>query len=183
MSEIKEKRPRGRPVGSKGDTHRFNRSLAAYVRERLTPELYVEFQLAILQGHDAVLVPDERCSGGYRVEHREGGPIPGLEMRDRAMTNLRQAAWGLPAQQVQIDAQVRQQALIAVAGVDARALELGAQGRAELIAFLEQKMLASGSQGGGSSSAPEPEPEGGGSSSEPDAEDAEYSDVTEPEGG
>lgn len=169
MSEIKRKR--GRPEGSAGPTRRFNRGLAAYAREHMTPELYVEWKLAIAQGHDAQLVKDERCTstGGFRVEHREGGPVPSLEYRDRAITDLRQAAYGLPAQQQQVDVQIKQQQMIGIVGIDARASrELDVGSRSELLATIERLL-------GDGRSAP---------IEHNDVDDAEFQDVNvkEPEG-
>ncbi len=139
--------------------------MAAYVREHMPPELVAEFLFAVIEGKDAVMVRDERCtsSGGRRVEHREGGPVPDMQTRLAAFTKLYHAGYGMPAQQVVIDAQVKQQTLVALAGVGPEQvdqLDVGAQSR--MLAAIEAALQSrAGATDAEFRSLPVGSPEGG----------------------
>lgn len=98
---------------------RFTKGLAQEVRDKIHPSLIVEFWAAILGGHDPSLTPDERCEHGYRVTWPERGEhVPDLRIKMEAMVHVRNAGWGLPAQQLLLDADIRQQALVGVIGIE-----------------------------------------------------------------
>ena len=95
------------PPTQKGQTRRFSRQLAQACRDRLPPEIIAEFWLTIVMGHgDAFIVEDDRCELGWRVDwDRDGrGSTSTNEEKARAMLTFQQAAFGTPAQSIQLQA-------------------------------------------------------------------------------
>ena len=100
-------------------TRRFNRNLAICAREMVPPELLVEFAYAILEGVNPVLV---RTKTSWKWKPSDHGGAPSITDKQWAMTFLRQAGWGMPAQSLHLEADIRSQQLTLDASVDVRAL-------------------------------------------------------------
>lgn len=92
-------------------TRRFNRSLAVAARERMPAEILLEYLEAMLAGHgQAAIVKDARTESGWKVTWPEHGELASTqEQRQWAWTQYRQAGWGMPAQHVQLEADIRSQ--------------------------------------------------------------------------
>lgn len=88
-------------------------SLAAAIQAEIPNEIYIEYLVAIWQGHNAKLAKDARCTltNGYTVTWDDsfglGNPEPTLEQRNDAMKELLLRGFGQPAQHVQIEAELR----------------------------------------------------------------------------
>jgi len=97
------------PRGGESVTRRFNRNLAICAREMLPAEMLIEYLLAILEGHgQATLVRDGRTESGWRVAIPEGGGLRSSETQMQwAWTQLRQAGYGLPVQQIALEGELR----------------------------------------------------------------------------
>ncbi len=95
--------------GTDSITRKFNRNLAHATREKIPGEVLLEFQLAILQGHDPTIVEDGRSASGWRVTWKEQGEYaPTLEQKQKAWYNITAWGYGLPVQQIVLDAELRQ---------------------------------------------------------------------------
>lgn len=80
-------------------TRRFNSNLAIMVRERVPPELLLDFHLAILQGKNPHIMSDDRTTSGWKVTWSEREhDLPSLDQKVNSVNFIRQAGWGLPAQ-------------------------------------------------------------------------------------
>lgn len=105
-NQMKAPKRRGRG-GTDVATRRFNSNLAVMVRERVPPELLIDFHLAVLQGKNPHIMSDNRHESGWKVtwsdkEHE----LPTLDQKVNSVNFIRQAGWGLPAQAVHIQQDV-----------------------------------------------------------------------------
>lgn len=96
------------PAAKLGQTARFNRSLAAVARQNFPAEALMLFWEAIAEGHgDACMAKDARAACGWRVTWPEHGTASTAEQKQWAITQIRQAGFGMPVQSVQLDADLR----------------------------------------------------------------------------
>lgn len=102
----------GRPKGSVvlPDVKRSRTNLAILLRESFHENLIRDWFLMILSGQNPVIVEDKRFSeqGGYKViVDPVDKMVPSPERRDQAMRALLDRRDGLPAQRVQLEAEIR----------------------------------------------------------------------------
>jgi len=102
----------GRPTGSIVDpaTRRSRGNLAALFRDRFHEEVIFDWFLHILMGKNPKIVQDaryERTGGLHVVEDTDDPRTPSPERRDAAMRHLLDRRDGLPAQRVQLEAELR----------------------------------------------------------------------------
>ena len=101
----------GRPKGSIVDpaTRRSRGNLAALFREKFHEEIIFDWFLHILMGKNPKIVQDaryERTGGLHVVEDTDDPRTPSPERRDAAMRHLLDRRDGLPAQRVQLQAEL-----------------------------------------------------------------------------
>jgi hypothetical protein len=102
----------GRPKGSTIDpaARRSRGNLAMLLRDRVHEEVIMKWLLMILQGKNPKIVEDARCTttGGLDVvEDLDALGKPSPERQDQAMRELLNRRDGLPAQRVQLEAELR----------------------------------------------------------------------------
>jgi hypothetical protein len=102
----------GRPKGSVIDpaTRRSRGNLAMLLRDRVHEEVIFKWLFLILQGKNPKIVEDARCTktGGFDVvEDMDALGKPSPERQDQAMRELLNRRDGLPAQRVQLEAELR----------------------------------------------------------------------------
>jgi hypothetical protein len=88
------------------DAARAARSLSLAIRQRLDPDLFVDFQLAIAAGKSPILVELEDGEIVVTIDER-GSILPTLEQRTQAMIRLEQRGYGMPMQSVQVEAAIQ----------------------------------------------------------------------------
>ncbi len=109
--------PKGHPFYPSKRRKMNTKHLAQEVREQVDARIYVEFQLAILAGHDPRLEDDE---GELRVTWDErGGIAPTLEQKVASLKWLADRGYGQAPQMIQLEAELR-------AGASSEALPIGA---------------------------------------------------------
>lgn len=117
----KGKRP-GRPPGKpNSDTRRITRALAAAVRDRVPADVVIEYWLAVAAGHgqaSIVYEEDGESCEPYVTWPAEGELSATPERKDWAITQLRQAGWGMPAQHHVIEGEIRQHTTTMVGVMD-----------------------------------------------------------------
>lgn len=98
------------------------RSLSLAVRNGFDPEWYLQWKLLVLQGKQPILVPDKRCHMGHRVDVDDSAPAPTHEERAKALKELMDRGYGLPVQQLLLDAELRGQIATLQADLDLQAI-------------------------------------------------------------
>lgn len=129
--------------GKQGETRKYNRMLDQAIRDRVDPELIVDFHLLVMQGHDAELVADSRTTSGLRAAYPSGGEVkPDLATRIKSATFLANHAWGMPVQNHAVEAKIRAESIALHAGVDVDALmALPPAAKAEMLGVLARWRL------------------------------------------
>ncbi|MGN6108087.1 MAG: hypothetical protein ACTHU0_23470 [Kofleriaceae bacterium] len=82
------------------------KNLALAVREGVPAELMRDWHLMICEGKSPLL---RRRGTGWSLEAEEQGMIPTLDQRTRSMVWLAERGYGLPAQQIHLEAELRAQ--------------------------------------------------------------------------
>lgn len=85
-------------------------SVAEKIRDRVDPDLIVDYWVMILKGQNPLWEDDPKSPHGTRVipDPNPMLPTPTLEQRTRAVQELTNRGWGLAVQSIQIDAQLKQ---------------------------------------------------------------------------
>lgn len=110
------RKPTGRRSGgSTKEIQRAQRAIALVVRERVPPEVFVEWQVKIWQGHDARMAEDDEglyatcyCHDPDPGEPARGFVPPTLEQRNRAAQWLTDRGHGQAAQHHVVEGMIKQ---------------------------------------------------------------------------
>ncbi len=94
---------RGRPP----ELRKAMRNLALVVREGVPSEIMRDFHLMIAMGQSPLVV--RASNGDLEVRAEEGGMAPTLDQRVAAMKFLTERGYGLPAQTINLEAELRAQ--------------------------------------------------------------------------
>lgn len=94
---------RGRPP----ELRKAMRNLALVVREGVPSEIMRDFHLMIAMGQSPLVV--RASNGDLKVQAEEGGMAPTLDQRVSAMKFLTERGYGLPAQTINLEAELRAQ--------------------------------------------------------------------------
>ncbi len=99
------------------DSQIFRRSLALVAQELCPIELFIEFNMAILEDRNPRLVRN-KVTNTYSFEDApKGSPGPSLEMKYQAMKFLKECGYGLPAQNHYIEAEIKSQVALSGSSV------------------------------------------------------------------
>jgi len=77
------------------------------VRQLLGPEPFLWFQLLIAMGKSPIIVELEDGELAVVADEERGAMAPTLDQRIQAMIRLEQRGYGMPVQQVQLEAELR----------------------------------------------------------------------------
>lgn len=131
------------PLG--GDPKKWNRTATQAFREGISPDTIFEMIATILQGHDPVLVRDERCVDGWRVTWDANEVAPTMRDKQWALDKALAYRDGLPVQSLALDEKMRQISLAAGSDTGSLLLALPAESRARILEeVVRARMLASG---------------------------------------
>jgi hypothetical protein len=105
---------KGHPRGVSASKTLMKTNLAIAVRSQVPAEVLVEFHLAILQGQNPRLVKDGRYEHGWKLEDvcgpdGAGGQPPTLQDKKDAAKALMERGWGMPAQTIHLEQDVKAQ--------------------------------------------------------------------------
>ena len=122
-----------------------HRELADTFREEVSSRTIAQYALSVMQGHDPVLVKDERTEDGWRVAWKETGEYaPDLDTKLRMLDYITRYRDGLPVQSTVLQQNIKVQGLIVGAGLDMSTLAgLPVAARAAAMEAVRQALLPS----------------------------------------